>query len=159
MCRCSKRILVSAPSSQLACPMSACSSALLLFLLLEGLLRAGGGDVQESPGCAGIQLLLIPTQRPNIHHPHHLLLLREEESTWSVLHSMEACSFKGLLLYYFQAYSIGLRYIKNMSMKCFTQNTKQITHSSHASYPSISALWSTQQLSSVKREGSTQILS
>ena len=25
-----------------------------------------------------------------------------------------------------------------MSMKCFAQNTKQITHSSHASYPSIS---------------------
>ena len=38
--------------------------------------------------------------------------------------------------------SIGLRYIqiyiKNMSMKCFAQNTKQITHSSHASNPSIS---------------------
>ena len=38
--------------------------------------------------------------------------------------------------------SIGLRYIqiykKNMFMKCFAQNTKQITHSSHASYPSIS---------------------
>ena len=38
--------------------------------------------------------------------------------------------------------SIGLRYIekyiKNMSKKCFAQHTKQITHSSHASYPSIS---------------------
>ena len=39
--------------------------------------------------------------------------------------------------------SIGLRYIniykKHIhTMKCFAQNTKQITHSSHASYPSIS---------------------
>ena len=31
--------------------------------------------------------------------------------------------------------SIGLAYIKSMSMKCFAQNTKQITHSSNASYP------------------------
>ena len=39
-----------------------------------------------------------------------------------------------LLLYYFSAYIIGLRYIKDMSIKCFAQNTKQITHSSHVHF-------------------------
>lgn len=52
-------------------------------LLLEDLLGAGGGDVQQSPGCVGIQLLLVTTQGPNIHHPHHLLLVRGEKSKGS----------------------------------------------------------------------------
>lgn len=68
------------PSSQFMCPISTFSPVfLLLLLLLEDLLRAGGGDVQESPGCVGVQLLLVTTQRPNIHHPHHLPLLIEGE--------------------------------------------------------------------------------
>lgn len=50
-----------------------------MLLLLEDLLSAGGRDVQEPPGSTGVQLLLVPTQRPHIHHPHHLLLLREEK--------------------------------------------------------------------------------
>lgn len=45
-----------------------------LLPLLEDLLCAGGRDVQEPPGCAGVQLVLVPTQCPHIHHPHHLPL-------------------------------------------------------------------------------------
>lgn len=44
--------------------------------LLEDLLRAGGGDVQQPPGGAGVELLLVPAQRPHVHHPHHLPLDR-----------------------------------------------------------------------------------
>lgn len=47
---------------------------MFLLFLLEDLLRAGGRDVQEPPGCAGVQLLLVPTQRPHVHHSHHLPL-------------------------------------------------------------------------------------
>lgn len=50
-----------------------------LLPCLEDLLCAGGRDVQEPPGCTGVQLLLVPTQRPHIHHPHHLPLDRCEE--------------------------------------------------------------------------------
>lgn len=48
--------------------------SMLPRLLLEDLLRARGRDVQEPPGCAGVQLLLVPTQRPHVHHSHHLPL-------------------------------------------------------------------------------------
>lgn len=51
-----------------------CLSVVSMLLLLEDLLRAGGRDVQEPPGCAGVQLLLVPTQRPHVHHSHHLPL-------------------------------------------------------------------------------------
>lgn len=53
-----------------------CLSVVSMFrlLLLEDLLRAGGRDVQQPPGCAGVQLLLVPTQRPHVHHSHHLPL-------------------------------------------------------------------------------------
>lgn len=54
-------------------------------LLLQSLLRAGGGDVQESPGCVGVELLLVTAQRPNVHHPHHLLLSGEDVNTGSAL--------------------------------------------------------------------------
>lgn len=55
--------------------------------LLEDLLCAGGRDVQEPPGCAGVQLLLVPTQRPHIHHPHHLPLHTCGEKTKTVKNS------------------------------------------------------------------------
>ena len=42
----------------------------------EHLLSAGGRHVQQSPGSMGVQLLLVTTQRPNIHHPQDLLLQR-----------------------------------------------------------------------------------
>lgn len=71
---------ISCPSSQLVHPVSTfytCVPPLLLLLLvLEGLLSARGGDVQESPGRVGVELLLVTTQRPHIHHPHDLPLLR-----------------------------------------------------------------------------------
>lgn len=54
---------------------------LLLLLLLKHLLSAGSWDVQESPGCVRVQLLLVTTQRPNVHHPQHLLLWRKERNT------------------------------------------------------------------------------
>ena len=43
-----------------------------------------------------------------------------------------------------------------MSMKCFAQNTKQITHSRHASYPSISLRFKSADLgykALIKKEG------
>lgn len=71
-------------SSQfVSAPRRTFSPALLLPLLLEDLLSAGSGDVQESPGCVGVQLLLVTTQGPNVHHPQHLLLRRGEESRGS----------------------------------------------------------------------------
>lgn len=90
VCRCSRHILVSSALLHSLCPVSTFSPAflLLLSLLLEDLLCAGGRDVQESPGCVWVQLFLVTTQRPNIHHSHHLPLLRwreevsPEETVW-----------------------------------------------------------------------------
>lgn len=40
----------------------------------EDLLRARGWDVQQPPGSIGVELLLVSTQSPNIHHPEDFLL-------------------------------------------------------------------------------------
>lgn len=81
VCRCSRHILVSSALLHSLCPVSTFSPA---SLLLEDLLCAGGRDVQESPGCVWVQLFLVTTQRPNIHHSHHLPLLRWREEQRSV---------------------------------------------------------------------------
>ena len=46
----------------------------------EDLLRAGGGDVQQSPGGVRVELLLVPTQSPHVHDPLHLVLPRRQRA-------------------------------------------------------------------------------
>lgn len=70
------------------------ATVLLLLLLLEDLLSAGGRDVQEPPGSTGVQLLLVPTQRPHVHHPHHLLLLREKRRNSEFQRVLQTSNFK-----------------------------------------------------------------
>lgn len=50
------------------------SPGCMCVLVSEDLFSAGGRDIQESPGCVGVQLLLVSTQGPHVHHPQHLVL-------------------------------------------------------------------------------------
>ena len=80
--------------SQFVCPRWTFSPAVFI---LEDLLGAGGGDVQESPGCIRVQLLLVTTQCPNIHHPHHFLLWKEVKSRGSDQKSKRGGGWRAVL--------------------------------------------------------------
>ena len=41
---------------------------------LDELLLTAGGQVQQPPSRAGVELRLVPTQRPDVGDPHHLVL-------------------------------------------------------------------------------------
>lgn len=46
----------------------------------EDLFRAGGGDVEQSPSSVGVELLLVSTQSPHVHHPEHFFLMRRKRT-------------------------------------------------------------------------------
>lgn len=49
--------------------------------VLEDLLCARGRDVKQPPGSVWVELLLVSTQSPHVHHPEHFILQRDEHES------------------------------------------------------------------------------
>lgn len=62
---------------------------------LDELLLDAGGEVQQPPGGAGVELCLVPTQRPHVGDPHHLVLAPLNHLPLSVLDTADLLAVEG----------------------------------------------------------------